>query len=87
MYGRVALLTCLIELIGIWGTTAITAQMPQKDFYWLVRPMAVLYVAGLASIPVAVIGLLKDTRRAFALVALVLGLVNTLVCGIRFIAA
>jgi len=86
-YGSVALMACLIELLGIWGTTAITAQLSTSSSYSLVRSMAWLYVAGLASIPIAVIGIFRDAQRTLARVALALGLINIVVCGIRFLAA
>jgi hypothetical protein len=79
-----ALIICLIELIGIWGTTAIVLHMPQRNWHWLERPMAVLYVAGLVAVPIAVVGLFKDSRRVLAAVSLVLGLANFFVCSIPF---
>lgn len=84
LYGAVALITCLVELIGIWGMTAIALHMPQKNWLWMERPLAVLYVAGLVAVPVAVIGLFRDSRRVLAVVALVLGFANVFVCSIPF---
>jgi len=85
LFGGIALTICLIEVFGIWGATVILAQMPQSNWYRIVTPMALLYLAGLASIPIAVIGVINDGRRAFAVVALVLGILNIFVCGVRFI--
>jgi len=41
---------------------------------------AVLYLAGLLSIPVAIIGLFIDKRRLLALLALIFGVVNIVLC-------
>ena len=85
-YGMIALIICLVEIVGIWGTTAVLVQMPQKNYLWLVRPMATLYLVGFTSIPISVIGLVKDKRRILASLALALGIGNVLICGFRFIA-
>ncbi len=84
-FGGFALAICLVELVGIWGTMAIAIQTRQHSYGWLVRPMAFLYVAGLASIPIAVVGLIKDTDRTLAFVAIPLGLINIFICVVPFI--
>jgi hypothetical protein len=86
LFGTIALIVCLIELVGIWGTVAILVLTRQQQHLdWMTRPIAVLYVAGLASIPIAVIGLVKDTHRALAFAALILGFANILVCVLPFV--
>ena len=77
-YGIVALLICLLELIGIWIPFAVvppTASAPRLLKIW-----GILYLAGLLSIPVAIIGLFKDKPRLVALFALILGIVNIFLC-------
>lgn len=85
LFGSIPLIVCLIELVGIWGTVAILVLTRQQHLDWMIRPIALLYVAGLASIPIAVIGLLKDTHRTLAFAALVLGFANILVCVLPFV--
>ena len=77
-YGIVALLICLSELIGIWIPFAVVP--PTASAPWLIKIWGILYLAGLLSIPVAIIGLFKDKPRLFALFALILGIVNIFLC-------
>lgn len=77
-YGIVALLICLLELIGIWIPFAVVP--PTASAPWLIKIWGILYLAGLLSIPVAIIGLFKDKPRLFALFALILGIVNIFLC-------
>ena len=77
-YGIVALLICLLELIGIWIPFAVVP--PTASAPWLTKTWGILYLAGLLSIPVAIIGLFKDKPRLFALFALILGIVNIFLC-------
>ena len=83
-YGIIALTTCGIELIGIWGTVTIAVATRHYIWDWMMRPLAFLYVAGLAAIPLAVIGVVKDTRPALAYSALVLGFANIFLCSLPF---
>lgn len=84
-YGIVAFSTCLVELIGIWIPFAIVLQHPTASAPWLLKIFAVLYLAGLLSIPVAIVGLFKDNPRLLAIFALVFGLVNVVLCGVPLI--
>ena len=77
-YGIVALLICLLELIGIWIPFAVVP--PTASAPWLLKIWGILYLAGLLSIPVAIIGLFKDKPRLVALFALILGIVNIFLC-------
>ena len=77
-YGIVAFSVCLVELVGIWIPFALVS--PYTSAPWLVRMWAVLYLAGLLSIPVAIIGLFIDKRRLLALLALIFGIVNIVLC-------
>ncbi len=84
-FGGVALRMCLLELVAIWGTVMIVFHTPQHSFDGLIRPLAIVYVGGLISIPISVIGLLKDKDRTWSFVALVLGFANIFVCVVPFI--
>ena len=77
-YGIVALSICLLELIGIWIPFAVVP--PTASAPWLVKIWGILYLAGLLSIPVAIIGLFKDKPRLVALFALILGIANIFLC-------
>ena len=77
-YGLIAFLACLVELVGFWIPFALVS--PYTSAPWLIRVWAVLYLAGLLSIPVAIIGLFRDKPRWLALLALIFGVVNILLC-------
>ena len=77
-YGIVAFLMCLVELVGIWIPFALVS--PYTSAPWLIRVWAVLYLTGLLSIPVSIIGLFRDKPRWLALFALIFGIVNILLC-------
>ena len=83
-FGTVALAICFIELIVIWGGTAVALNSPQYDWRWLEKPLSDVYVFGMVSIPLAIVGLFKDCPRRAALGALVFGLANLAICSLPF---
>ena len=84
-YGLVAFSTCLVELIGIWIPFAVVLQHPTASAPWLLKVFGTLYLAGLLSIPVAIIGLFRDNRRLLAVFVLALGILNIFLCGLPLI--
>jgi hypothetical protein len=83
-FGTIALAIALAEPALIWTVTIIALRHPGHDWRWLESPMAVVYVIGLGAIPLAVIGLIKDAMRVPALTALVIALINVVVCAVPF---
>ena len=77
-----ALVISTAEPILIWGAAAVAWHFPHHDWRWMAKPLLLIYLTGVASIPLAVIGLLLGRRRRVALVALALGAVNFVICGI-----
>ena len=84
-YGIVAFSNCLVELVGVWIPFSIVLQHPYASLPWLLRVFGVLYLAGLLSIPVSIIGLFRDERRWLAFFALIFGIVNIVLCGVPLI--
>jgi hypothetical protein len=79
-FGILAFSVCLIELVGIWVPFAIVSRTPFSG-PWLLRFWDILYLAGLLSLPVSIVGLFKDNPRIVALVALIFGIVNLVICA------
>lgn len=80
-FGIVAFSMCLIELVGIWIPFAITERIPNFSGPWILRFWGILYLVGLLSLPVSIVGLFKDDPRTVALLALVFGVVNIVLCA------
>jgi len=84
-FGLIGFSICLIELVGIWVPFSMLLRAPNASAPWLLRSFGVLYLAGLLSLPVSIVGLFKDNPRTPALIALVFGIVNIYVCGVPLI--
>jgi hypothetical protein len=84
-FGIIALATCVVELIGIWIPMAIVLRNPYASAPWLLRILGLLYLAGLLSIPVAIVGLFRDEQRVLALFALIFGVANIILCGLPLV--
>jgi hypothetical protein len=84
-YGIVAFSTCLVELVGIWIPFAVVLQHPTASLPWLLKVFGILYLAGLLSIPVAILGLFRDERRLIAILALIFGITNIFLCGVPLV--
>jgi hypothetical protein len=63
----------------------VVLQHPTASLPWLLKVFAILYLAGLLSIPVAIVGLFRDKPRWLALVALIFGIVNIFLCVVPVI--
>lgn len=83
-YGSMSLAVSLVEVLIIWGVSAIVAPlMPQLDWQKFRSPMIYIYVLGfLASLISSIVGLLLDDRRMLAVFALVVAIVNLGVCSV-----
>lgn len=83
-YGFVALGLCIAEFTFIWGSVALinTTGVWKHAPHWLGDGFIVMYVAGVAALAIAALGTVKDSRRGLAGLALLLGLVNLVVCAI-----
>jgi len=84
-FGLAALSICAVELVGIWIPMAIVLRNPYASAPWLLPILGLLYLAGLLSIPVAIIGLFRDERRLLSLFALLFGVANIILCGVPLI--
>jgi len=78
--GTTALAISIIEPLTIWGAFALRSA--GHDVNSAIKVFMCAYLAGIASIPLAVTGLLLGPKRAVACVALALGAVNFVICGI-----
>jgi len=83
-YGFVALGIGLAEITFIWGSLAVVYALGiwGNAPRWLGGVFGVTYLAGLVALAVAMVGLRKDSRRGCAGVALLLGVLNLVVCAI-----
>jgi hypothetical protein len=82
--GTVALMISIAQpaVIVIWGAGVVVWHFPHHDWRWMEKPLLLIYLTGAASIPLAIAGLLSGPRRWVAVVALALGAVNFVICGI-----
>lgn len=83
-YGFVALGLCVAEFTFIWGSLALinTTGVWGHAPHWLADGFVVAYLAGVAALAIAVLGTVKDSQRGLAGLALLLSLVNLVVCAI-----
>lgn len=83
-YGFVALGLCIVEFTFIWGSLALLTTMGLwgRAPRWLADGFMVAYLAGVAALAIAVLGTVKDSRRGLAGLALLLSLLNLVVCAI-----
>ena len=88
--GALAFAMCVVDQIAFWGATAIQASgptvPPPHHWHYHAGPMTAILIVGLVSIPIAIAGLIFDSRRTLALIALVFGFVNMVVCAAPFVA-
>ena len=85
-YGFIALGISIGEITLIWGGLGVVyaAGLWGHAPLWLRDTFGLIYLAGVAALILAVVGLIKDSGRMYAALALLLGLVNLAVCGLPF---
>ena len=81
----IALMIAIVEPVFIWG--AVVLHMAGHDWSWTIRPLLLVYLIGVASMPIAIAGLFLGAggRQWPAYLALALGAVNFFICGIPLI--
>jgi hypothetical protein len=84
-FGSIALGISIVEPAVIWGVAIFVLHNTGHDWSRATKPLLLLYLVGVASIPLAIAGLLLGPRRWLACVALVLGAVDFVICGIPLI--
>jgi hypothetical protein len=83
--GSIALGVSIVEPVVIWGVAIFVLHNTGHDWSWTTKPLLLVYLVGVASIPLAIVALLSGPRRWLACVALVLGAINFVICGIPLI--
>jgi hypothetical protein len=82
-FGYLSLALSLLEIAIIWGGRSIALASPQFDWAWPRRVMIETYGLGLpGSFALAITGLLTDAWRILAVLALVLAIVNVVICSL-----
>ncbi len=83
-YGFIALGIGIAEVTLIWGSLGVVYAMGiwGNAPKWLADIFAIMYLAGVAALAVAALGLRRDSWRGWASLALLLGALNLVVCGI-----
>lgn len=86
-FGWVALSVSVLEPVIVWGALGIiyAAGLWGHAPIWLEDVFALSYIAGLGALGLAVVGMIKDSRRAFAALALVLAIINLVLCGLPMV--
>ncbi len=87
--GVLALAISIFSQLAFWAATAVAihnSPTPVHNWHWHARPMAFIFLAAAASVTVAIAGLVLDTRRRVALIAVVFGLITVVICGMPFAA-
>ena len=88
-FGWVSLTVGILEVAIIWGSlglvraTGLWGHAP----LWLEDVFAISYLAGWVAVAIAIAGLVKDTHRVVAALALLLGIVNAVLCALPLVTA
>jgi hypothetical protein len=85
-YGLIALILNIIETVLIWGSLGIVRELGLwgRAPLWLEKTSSAVYVGGAAGLIFVVVGFFRDRQPFYALVALVLALLNLGLCGLIF---
>jgi len=86
-FGWVALVVEILQVVVVWGALGIVwaSGLWGRGPLWLEGVIVYSNLAGLAGVGVAVAGLVKDSRRTVAVIALFLGVANTVLCGLPLV--
>jgi len=85
--GTLSLGISIVAQIAFWGATEIAIHAPHSPFqnwHWHARPTAYILFIALCSVPVAIAGLVFDSRRITASIALVFSLLTIGICAMPF---
>jgi len=81
-FGCGSLALSLAEILIIWGGVATGSLFPQHNWQWLGSVFTYTFVvAGLGSLVLALVGLVRDNRRSLAIAATILALANFGICA------
>lgn len=85
-YGFIALGISILEIILICGGLAVIDAMGLWGHapLWLRDAFGTVYMVGMLGLVLSVVGLIKDSRRIYAFLALILGLVSMAICSPLF---
>jgi hypothetical protein len=85
-YGLIALSVSIAEAVSIWGGLAVLRRLGLWGHppAWVEGAFGAVYLAGVAGLVLAVMGLIKASGRIYAALALALGLVNFAIGGLLF---
>ena len=85
-YGLIALGISVADVTFIWGGFAAVYALGLwgRAPLWLLNVFRVAYIAGDAGLALAVIGLIKGSGRVYAILAVILFLINSAIGGLIF---
>jgi hypothetical protein len=84
-FGRVALYIAVAEPLIIWGCAMSFYTIHAAGPDWLVRGLRLVYTLGVFSLVLAILGLRKDSMPRSAALALVICLINLILCVIPIV--
>jgi hypothetical protein len=86
-FGWPALGVSIAEPVVVWGASGIIYALGRWGHgpLWLEDVFAISYLAGLGGVGLAILGLIRDSRRVPAGLALLLGIVNMVLCGLPLV--
>ena len=88
--GAVAFAICVLDQMGYWGATIteIWTRGAGAQHHWQYHSWSLMAMLafGLVSVAIAVAGLVFDSRRGLAAIALFLCLTNVIFCAMPFLA-
>ena len=84
-FGSVALFIAVGEPILIWVSVGVLYATHSAAPPWLARGLRQLYALGLCAVVLAILGTRKDSSPRKAAIALVLSLLNLVVCVIPIV--
>ncbi len=84
-FGRVALYMAVAEPLIIWGCAMFLYAIGAAAPHWLLRGLRLVYTLGLFSLALAVVGLKRDSTSRRAALALLISLMNLIVCALPIV--
>jgi hypothetical protein len=81
-FGRIALSIAVMEPLIIWGGVLVLYLLHSAASPWLAHGLRLVYAIGVLSLILATIGLQRDRQGRSAALALVLSILNQVLCVI-----
>jgi|HubBroStandDraft_1064217.scaffolds.fasta_scaffold881526_2 hypothetical protein len=86
-FAWISLALSLLEVLIVWGGVALGKIRPQYDWRWVGNvPLNTFRLSAAGSVIAAALGMFMDSRRFYALLAMLLALAAMGICAVPFAA-